>query len=93
MSKPNPYGKKVLKMKFVKFTRINSYGEEKDVVVNVDKITSLTENHTEPLNLYDSEGNLVETKEQPKVFEIILDKRTYKISEETFNALATELTK
>ena len=56
---------------FIKINRINSYGETKECLINTDMVIGVTEKHTEPTNLYDDGGNLVETRETPKVFEIV----------------------
>lgn len=56
---------------FIKIDRINSYGETKECLINTDMIIGVTEKHTEPLELFDANDNLIETRETPKVFEIV----------------------
>jgi hypothetical protein len=56
----------------VKLLRTNSHNEEKECVVNTDEIISIIEKHTEDIELYDAEGNLVETKVAPKRYDITL---------------------
>ncbi len=75
---------------FIKITRINGCGEEKECLLNTDIIVGITEKHTEVQELYDNGGNLIETREAPLLYEIvsvkdrvtmstIVDKKNYDI--------------
>lgn len=57
----------------LKITRKNLLGEEKETVIQTDRIVTIKDKHVEPIKLYDEDGNVVETKEAEKVYEIILD--------------------
>lgn len=56
----------------VKITRTNLLGEDKETIIETNNIVCIKDKHTEPVRLYDEDGNLVEEKPSPKVFEITL---------------------
>lgn len=79
---------------FIKIDRINSYGETKECLINTDMIIGVTEKHTEPLELFDANDNLVETRETPKAFEIVSKDGIHtRIDEPTYNTLSALLLK
>jgi hypothetical protein len=76
----------------LKITRLNGVGERKECVVNTDYIIGITEKRTRVENLFDECGNLVETRELPLVYEIVLKGGTHTIIEkETYDKLIEKL--
>ena len=76
----------------IKIERLNTFGETKECLVNTDYIVGITEKHTNPQNLYDEDGNIVETRETPKVFEIVLRDGTHTfITEDIYTKLLAKL--
>lgn len=73
-------------MTFIKVTRINSYGEEKELHIFLEDIKAIDEKHVEPTTLYDENGNEIETRENPKDYTIIVSRdnflKSYHIREE-----------
>lgn len=81
-------------MSFVKITRTTHKGEIKETILNVEQIVSIKEKTLEPIELYDAEGNVVETKEQPKTFKVIMrGGEYYNLNEDQYNELVKELLK
>lgn len=80
-------------MKFAKITRLNRKGEERDLVIDLDTITAIDTHKPEPIELFDSLGNLVETKEQPMCYVLYTTHTHYHISEDTYNSLVDTLVK
>jgi hypothetical protein len=79
---------------FIKITRTTHKGECKETILNKDLIVSVKEKTLEPIELYDSEGNVVETKEQPKTFKVIMrGGEYYNLNEDQYNDLVKELLK
>lgn len=72
-------------MTFIKVTRINSHNEEKELHIFLEDIKAIDEKHVEPTTLYDEDGNVIETRENPKDFTIIVSRdnflKAYHISE------------
>ena len=84
---------------FVKINRKNSFGEDKEFLLNTDDISFIKEKHQEPTRLYDENGNLA-VEEQPteKVYELVLVLKNGHhialiINETTYNELVSELVK
>lgn len=79
---------------FIKITRTTHKGEIKETILNKDLIVSVKEKTLEPIELYDSEGNVVETKEQPKTFKVIMKGgEYYNLNEDQYKELVKELLK
>lgn len=79
---------------FIKITRTTHKGEVKETILNKDLIVSVKEKTLEPIELYDSEGNVVETKEQPKTFKVIMKGgEYYNLNETQYADLVKELLK
>ena len=80
---------------FVEITRRNTKGEDKVNLVNVDRITAILETTQEEQNLYNEEGDLVETrKPTERLFAVLIDNRTcLTITEKSYNELVKKLTK
>lgn len=56
----------------IKITRKNPLNEDKETVIETNNIVCIKDKHTEPIRLFNEDGDLVEEKESPKVFEIVL---------------------
>lgn len=82
-------------MAFIELTRVNRQNETKVVLLDTKKVIAITEVHTEGQNLYDYDGNLVETKDAPKRYRVALEGTTMEIivDDENYNSLKTALTK
>ena len=80
---------------FVEITRRNTKGEDKVNLVNTDRITAILETTQEEQNLYDENGDLVETrKPTERLFVVLIDNRTcLTITEKSYNELVKKLTK
>ena len=78
----------------VKVQRTNIKGELKETLINTDYIVCIKELSLEPVELYDGNGDVVETREQPKAFQVIL--RTgvdFRINETEYTNLIKTLLK
>ena len=80
---------------FTKITHINHVGEIKESVINTDYLISIKELHQDPINLYNSEGEIVETKEPTeRLFDVIMKGGLhYKVNETEYNKLVKALIK
>lgn len=79
---------------FIKINRTTHLGETKTTILNTDFIVSIKEKTLEPIKLYDAEGNVVETKEQPTTFKVIMKGgEYYNLDQDQFNELIKELVK
>lgn len=80
---------------FVEITRRNTKGEDKVNLVNTDRITAILETTQEDINLYNEEGDLVETRTPTeRLFVVLIDNRTcLTITEDTYNELVKKLAK
>lgn len=79
---------------FVKLMRKNHFGETKECVVNTDMIIGVAEKHVEDIELYDAEGNVVETRQGEKTYEIVSKGGIKTIVDETsYNELLKVLVK
>lgn len=56
----------------LKLTRKNPLNEDKETIIETNNIVCIKDKHVEPTRLYDEDDNLVETRESPKLFEIVL---------------------
>lgn len=76
-------------------TRINHNGENKEMLINTDHLISVVELTQEPTYLYDSEGNVAETREpNEKLYKVLmLGGVSAKISETEYNNLVANITK
>ena len=82
--------------KFVKITRINRNGIERELVVNVDTINEITEIASEEVpSKYDCDtGEVVETKEVKRyVVGFGSNDKTYEITQESAEILMGEVLK
>lgn len=79
---------------FVKLMRKNHCGETMSCLVNTDMIIGVTEKHVEDIELYDAEGNVVETRKGEKTYEIV-SKGGMKtiVDEDNYNTLEKALIK
>lgn len=48
---------------FVKVIRKNENGYDLETIINTDSVISVIEKHLDPIELFDVDGDLVETKE------------------------------
>lgn len=76
-------------------TRINHNGENKEMLINTDHLISVIELTQEPTYLYDSEGNVVETREpNEKLYKVLMLGGVHaKISETEYNNLVAKIVK
>lgn len=74
-----------------KITRINRIGEERECVIETNEILGITQTRKQFERLYNENGDLVQENELPSSYEIIFDKFTTKITEETYNKLLAKL--
>lgn len=72
---------------FIKVIRTTHLGETKTTLLNKDLIVSVKEKTLEPIDLYDEFGNVVETKQQPTMYKVIMKGGEY------YNLDATEYAK
>ena len=80
---------------FKTIKRINKNGELKDNLVNVDDISLVIELTQDDVDLYDENGEFVETKKPTeKLYKVFIKGgQTLKINEETYNTLVKALVK
>ena len=80
---------------FIKITRRNQNGEEKENLIDTSKINAIVEKTQEQQNLYDEDGNLVKTeKPTERLFVVLLAGGVnLTINEDTYNELVKKLTK
>ena len=89
----DPIGQKETQM-FVEIEKINSYQEKGKALIKTEDIIGIKENHVEPINLYDQDGNVASSTPSPKDFTLLLaNGKTFHIDETQYTALVTELTK
>lgn len=75
----------------LKITRINSNGEQKECVIDTEKIQGIVELHNEPTHLYNENGEIVETRETPRTFKIVFKYFSTTVSETTYTKLLEKL--
>lgn len=75
----------------LKITRINSKNETVDAVIDTTQIVGITQNQTRVENLYDENGDVVETRELPRTYTILFRNFSTTINETTYQALLTKL--
>ena len=87
-------------MAFIELKRVNRSNEEKVVLLNTEKVLGVTAIHTmgKTLDLYDEDGELVETKvveDAPLRYRVFVEGTTAEIiiDEENYNALKKVLVK
>ena len=80
---------------FIEIKRLNHKGDELVNLVNTDTIINVKELTQEDQDLYDSEGNLVETRKPTERLFLVFLKggQKIKIKENTYNELKKALTK
>jgi hypothetical protein len=75
----------------VRFTRINGVGESKECVVETNEIVEITELRTKVENLYDEDGEFVETRTREPLFVIITKAQNIVINQDTYTKLIAKL--
>lgn len=75
----------------LKLQTLNCKGNERESIIDETKIIGLSEIKHEPQNLYDDNGDLVETKEVESTFRIMLDStREVYITKATYDKLVAK---
>jgi hypothetical protein len=76
----------------LKINRFNCNRELVESVIDTDNIVGITERKVAPTNLYDEDGNVVETKENESVYAIFLKNGTELVTtKDTYDKLITKL--
>ena len=80
---------------FIKITRLNKDGVEKDNLINTDDIQDIIELTQQPKKLYDESGDVVEEREPTeRLYKVFLKSgRNLTISQDTFDDLVKRLVK
>lgn len=79
---------------FTKITRTNHNGKELETIINTDMVISVKEKETTTTNLYDELGNVVETRENPKMYGVYLKGGIhYNLNETQYSELVKVLVK
>lgn len=76
----------------LKLNRINANGEECETLIDQTQIVGVSETKVAPTNLYDSYGNLVDTKENESIYIVYMTGgRQITISQNTYTKLEKKL--
>ena len=76
----------------LKINRFNCNRELVESVIDVNNIVGITERKVAPTNLYDEDGNVVETKENESVYTIFLNNGAeLTTNKETYDKLVVKL--
>ena len=80
---------------FIEIKRINHNGEEKENLINTECVCSVIELTQDKVELFDGDGNLVETREPTERLFLVNLKggKHLKVNEDTYKELVKTLTK
>ena len=76
----------------LKITRLDTQQREVETLIDLGKITCIKEKLSRPTSLFNEDGELVETKENPSVYELQFDNgHSVYITFETYEKLVKKL--
>ncbi|MCR4661725.1 MAG: hypothetical protein K5765_07000 [Clostridia bacterium] len=76
----------------LKLNRLNRKGVEAECIITVEDIVGLFEKKVEPTTLYDEDGNVAQTVENPSTYEVhFTNGRDIHVTKETYDKLVKKL--